>query len=231
VSLRGPKLCAVSQGLAVLALERSLQDRYPHWFAGRRSRLVRPLLRGLQKWSGLDALDAFLDASHELHGFALVQAGMDFLQARYVVAPTPAACIPARGRLLIVANHPSGARDALALLDCVGQVRRDVKIVANDFLWALEGLRELLLPAVAKAPFAQREFGSTYWQTRADEYADLLGKTDGLTGKVSKSVSQKDTAKLELRKVLQAVVYALKANFPDTFEAELRAWGFLKESY
>jgi hypothetical protein len=52
-----------------------------------------------------------------------------------------------------------------------------------------------------------------------------------LAGQVSKSVSQKDTAKLELRKVLQAVVYALKANFPDTFEAELRAWGFRKESY
>ncbi|WP_260607952.1 lysophospholipid acyltransferase family protein [Xanthomonas cerealis] len=130
----------------MLALERRLQDRYPYWFAGRRSRLVRPLLRCLQKWSGLDALEAFLDASHELHGFALVQAGMDFLQARYVVAPAPAECIPARGRLLIVANHPSGALDALALLDCVGQVRRDVKIVANDFLWALEGLRELLLP-------------------------------------------------------------------------------------
>jgi len=130
----------------VLALERRLQDRYPHWFAGRRSRLVRPLLRGLQKWSGLDALDAFLEANRDLRGFALVQAGLDFLQARYVVAPTPADCIPARGRLLIVANHPSGALDALALLDCVGQVRRDVKIVANDFLWALEGLRELLLP-------------------------------------------------------------------------------------
>ncbi|MDO7851946.1 hypothetical protein [Hymenobacter convexus] len=44
-------------------------------------------------------------------------------------------------------------------------------------------------------------------------------------------MSKKDTAKLELRKVLQAVVYGLKANFPDTFEAELRSWGFRKESY
>jgi hypothetical protein len=48
---------------------------------------------------------------------------------------------------------------------------------------------------------------------------------------VSKSVSRKDTAKLELRKVLQAVAYALKANYPDTFEAELWAWGFRQESY
>ena len=95
----------------------------------------------------------------------------------------------------------------------------------------LTALRDLLLPAVAAAPFAGREYGTKFWQTRFDEYKTLLGKTDGLVSKVSKSVSQKDTAKLELRKVLQAVVYALKANYPDTFEAELRSWGFRKESY
>ena len=95
----------------------------------------------------------------------------------------------------------------------------------------LKALRDLLLPAVAKAPFAKRDYGTAFWQTRFDEYKTLLGQTDGLAGEVSKSVSQKDTAKLELRKVLQAVIYALKANFPDTFEAELRSWGFRKESY
>ena len=92
-------------------------------------------------------------------------------------------------------------------------------------------LRDMLLPAVAKAPFAKRDYGTAFWQTRFDEYKDLLGKTDGLAGKVSKSVSQKYTAKLELRRVLQAVVYALKANYSDTFDAELRSWGFRKESY
>ena len=95
----------------------------------------------------------------------------------------------------------------------------------------LKALRDMLLPSVAAAPFAARDYGTAYWQTRFDEYKTLLGQTDGLAGKVSKSVSTKDTAKLELRRVLQAVVYALKANFPDTFEAELRSWGFRKESY
>ena len=104
-------------------------------------------------------------------------------------------------------------------------------LLSTDRDERLVALRDLLLPAVAKAPFAGREFGTGFWQTRFDEYKELLGKTDGLAGKVSKSVSKKDTAKLELRKVLQAVVYALKANYPDTFEAELRVWGFRKESY
>ncbi|MDQ2771951.1 MAG: hypothetical protein M3Y54_15795 [Bacteroidota bacterium] len=104
-------------------------------------------------------------------------------------------------------------------------------ILSRDRGERLKALRDFLLPALAAAPFAKREFGTAYWQPRFDEYKDLLGKTDGLAGKVSKSVSAKDTAKLELRQVLQAVVYGLKANFPDTFDAELRAWGFRKESY
>lgn len=104
-------------------------------------------------------------------------------------------------------------------------------ILSTDRDQRLVALRDMLLPAVAAAPFAKREYGTAFWQIRFEEYQALLSKTDGLAGKVSKSVSQKDAAKLELRKVLQAVVYALKANFPDTFEAELRVWGFRKESY
>ena len=104
-------------------------------------------------------------------------------------------------------------------------------LLSTDRDERLVALRNLLLPAVAAAPFAGRDYGTKFWQPRAAEYETLLGQTGTLAGKVSKSVSKKDTAKLELRKVLQAVVYALKANYPDTFEAELRAWGFRKESY
>ena len=46
----------------------------------------------------------------------------------------------------MIANHPSGALDALALLDAIGRVRRDVRVVANDFLSALDNIEELLLP-------------------------------------------------------------------------------------
>ena len=76
-------------------------------------------------------------ARHETHRNATARS-----QARR----TPSALVPrpprrhrpalvARGRLLIVANHPSGALDALALLDCVGKVRRDGLVYANDGDW------------------------------------------------------------------------------------------------
>ena len=130
----------------MIQLEQRLQQRFPHWFRGRRAVLARPLLRGIARWSRLDEIDAFLAANRHVRGFDFVAAAMRHLGAGYVTSDADRARIPAHGRLLIVANHPSGALDALALLDLVGQVRRDVRIVANDFLSALGGLGELLLP-------------------------------------------------------------------------------------
>ncbi|MEZ0472764.1 lysophospholipid acyltransferase family protein [Luteimonas salinilitoris] len=130
----------------MLQLEQRLQQRFPHWFRGRRAGFARPLLRTLGRWSRLQDIDAFLAAHGHLRGFDFVAATLRFLQARYDVAEDALVRIPATGRLLVVANHPSGALDALALLDCIGRVRRDVRIVANDFLSTIAPLEELLLP-------------------------------------------------------------------------------------
>lgn len=130
----------------MLQLERRLQDRFPHWFRGRRANLARPLLRTIGRWSRLEAIDTFLASNGHLRDFAFVEAALDYLQARYIADPAEVQRIPATGRLLIVANHPSGALDALALLDLVRRVRSDVKIVANDLLAALQPMSGLLLP-------------------------------------------------------------------------------------
>lgn len=51
-----------------------------------------------------------------------------------------------RGRVVIVANHPIGSLDGLALLKLVRSARPDVKVVANDILSAVNPLHRLLLP-------------------------------------------------------------------------------------
>lgn len=94
-----------------------------------------------------------------------------------------------------------------------------------------DALRDFLLPAVAAAGFAGRDYGTAFWQPRYEEYRTLLAETDGLAGRVTQGVSKKDASKKELRRALQAIIYALRANYPDTYAAELRAWGFRKVSY
>lgn len=128
------------------ALERQLRDRYPHWFAGPRAGLGRALLRGFGRWSRLSEIEDFLARHAGLRDFDFLDAAAAHLGLAYRIDAADLAAIPADGRLLIVANHPAGALDALALLHAVGRVRRDVKIVANDLLMQLEPMSGLLLP-------------------------------------------------------------------------------------
>lgn len=127
-------------------LEQQIVERYPHWFRGRRAGLTRPLLRTLGRWSRIDEAHDFLAGHAHLRDLAFVDAASDFLNLRCRVDQGDVSRIPARGRLLIVANHPSGALDALALLQVVGKVRQDVRIVANDLLAGIDSLAGLLLP-------------------------------------------------------------------------------------
>ena len=53
--------------------------------------------------------------------------------------------IPPHGKVVIVANHPIGTLDGLALLKMVHKVRPDVKVVANQMLGTMNALEPLLL--------------------------------------------------------------------------------------
>jgi hypothetical protein len=133
--------------------------------------------------------------------------------------------------VLEAANYDKAA--ANAQLPGYGLVARKGKTfeLSRDRDERLAALRDFLLPAVAKAPFAGRDRGTAFWQPRATEYAALLHQADGLAGQVTQAVSKKDDTKAAIRQALQAIVYGLRANYPDTYEAEWRAWGFRKVSY
>ncbi|MGH8075220.1 MAG: hypothetical protein ACREO4_14315, partial [Lysobacter sp.] len=66
-------------------LQSSVRGRFPHWFRGRRRYLAAPLLRTVGRWSRLDLLDGFIKASGHLHGFAFVEAALEWVAQRRAV--------------------------------------------------------------------------------------------------------------------------------------------------
>jgi putative hemolysin len=134
-----------------------LQARFPAWFDGRHAPLTRALVRGYERFARIDALRDFVAAHGHLRGLAFVEAALDFLDCRYLVDPIEHERIPEQGRVLVLANHPMGGIDALLLLACVGRVRPDLRIVANDWLTSLQGLAPLLLPVPVFGARATRE--------------------------------------------------------------------------
>jgi putative hemolysin len=53
--------------------------------------------------------------------------------------------IPPRGAVVVIANHPGGAVDGLALLEAVRRQRSDVKLLANHLLGRIPELRDHLI--------------------------------------------------------------------------------------
>jgi len=88
----------------------------------------------------------FAEAYPNLHGIEFIEHVLDFFKFSFTVRDSELDNIPTDGRLIIVANHPIGSLDGLALLKLVSGVRSDVKILANDLLQAIEPLHELLIP-------------------------------------------------------------------------------------
>ena len=130
----------------MISIERSFYEKFPRLAAGRARSFARPLVGLLRRIACEERINAILAQTEALVGFDFVERVLDLLHISYSVANTDRENIPVEGRVVIVANHPLGALDALALIHLVGSVRRDVKVLANDVLMRLDSLAPLLLP-------------------------------------------------------------------------------------
>ncbi|WP_429050985.1 lysophospholipid acyltransferase family protein [Aeromonas veronii] len=109
--------------------------------------LLTPLLKRLLGWLlNEQAFADFAARYPHLRGLDFVEQALTQLDFDYRVSEAQLEHIPASGRVILVANHPIGSLDGLALLQLLGRIRPDVKIVANQLLAQLAPLRPLLLP-------------------------------------------------------------------------------------
>jgi putative hemolysin len=127
-------------------LESEIITRFPQWFEGRKAPFSKALVRAYSKFCRFAEIERFIVKHGHLKGSALLAQALDFLNVRYAVDHVEQAGIPESGRCIIVANHPAGVIDALALLHFVSRIRPDVRIVANEALGALGLLDDMLIP-------------------------------------------------------------------------------------
>ena len=89
-----------------------------------------------------------------------VQEGQAFwpqaLRHMGIAVQTPddeVARIPAKGPVIVVANHPHGLVDGMVLAELVGRVRHDYKILTRSLLTEVEEIKHFMIPV----PFPHEE--------------------------------------------------------------------------
>lgn len=129
----------------MLNIEQSVTNKFPG-FADQAPLIRNSTLSILRKLTREQEVNNFLRDNQGVTGIDFIDRIFDYFNFSYSVSQRDRDNIPAVGRLIVIANHPIGSLDGLALIRLISEVRRDVKIVANDMLMAFEPLHELLLP-------------------------------------------------------------------------------------
>lgn len=104
----------------------------------------RWLVRFLNRLLHVDEINEALALNDSKEGAECAQGIMDYLNVK--VELKNAERIPKEGNPIIVANHPLGGPDGLALIAAVGRVRNDIQFPVNDFLMYVKGLQPVFVP-------------------------------------------------------------------------------------
>lgn len=101
-----------------------------------------PRVALLAEVSGLHRLERFYNELRLSPGEDFITGLFRHMDIRIEADQDDLQRIPVSGGLAVVANHPYGAIDGLALLHVLGRVRPDAKVMANFMLQQLEPLRD-----------------------------------------------------------------------------------------
>ncbi len=108
--------------------------------------LLKPITIALRLLFHEKELQRFAIRYPHLKGLDFVEQMLDHFSFSYSLKRRDIERIPVQGRVVIIANHPIGTLDSAVLLKMVGDVRPDVKTMANEIMSDISQIQSLLLP-------------------------------------------------------------------------------------
>ena len=128
----------------MFSIESVISTQYPS-LVDNHKKLLKPVISFLRTLFHESEVQQFEQRYQHLAGIDFVEQVLDYFDFSYRVSERDIENIPHTGKIVIVANHPIGTLDGLALLKMVHRVRPDVKVVANQMLGTIKALKPLLL--------------------------------------------------------------------------------------
>ena len=125
----------------------------------------------------------------------------------------------------------NNAKDAQATYAKFGIIRSNKSFQLPIDRDSRQQALKLILPALTELSYGNKEKGKAYFTPLIAEYNTLIDQASETDKLVSGMVGNKNVQKENVTKVLNALIHAIKANYPDTHKSEIKAWGFQKDKY
>ncbi len=106
--------------------------------------LPRFVITWLKRLLHIDEMNAHLWRGRDKMGIDFATFTLDYYNCRVTVKGLEN--LPTSGRYILVANHPLGGLDGMAIISRIGAVRKDILFPVNDFLMALPNLHPVFVP-------------------------------------------------------------------------------------
>ncbi len=132
------------------ANNQSLIGKYPQF-------IQKIIIYSIEKLLKINEINKFISLAKDKTGVDFIDLLFEKLGVEINYEKDFLDKIPAETSLIIIANHPTGGLDGLALLSVIHKKRPDIKVVANDLLSNINNLREMFLPVDLYSTSNQRE--------------------------------------------------------------------------
>jgi len=88
------------------------------------------------------------EKNHYLKGLEFVDSMLELLHIEYTIKPNELKNIPSTGKILVIANHITGASDAFALVQLIASARENkkVRLMVNGMLMGVTQASDIIIP-------------------------------------------------------------------------------------
>jgi 1-acyl-sn-glycerol-3-phosphate acyltransferase len=156
-----------------LSIEHYITHNYPRISAVPHT-FRQPIFSLLRRFFHEEQVNHFLQEHRHKENFSFVEAVLDYFDIDIQIKQNELANIPSYGRVVIIANHPLGALDALALMHLLKEIRKDIKIVANAFLGKIPNIADLIIPVDNIQEKLSKESLKQIYQALSKEQAVII---------------------------------------------------------
>ncbi|MFM1999123.1 MAG: hypothetical protein RL204_1070, partial [Bacteroidota bacterium] len=104
-----------------------------------------PIIPLLSRVARIDKVNELYDDICKEEGLAAIDRLFQTLEVELEFDPKDLEHIPKTGPFIVVANHPFGALDGLALIKAIASIRPDFKVMANFLLQSVEPIKNHFL--------------------------------------------------------------------------------------